>query len=306
MALLDNIPGWKVFSTGIGIAALGIVGFLVYTFFLATPNDLKELEEQAVQNAIEEVANIYTQKVQQHGQQRVIVMPVKGDTTNEQIREMLIARLNGFDDDAVEAKKPDSPSLEERAISIFNKVAKDEETERDPAAVFEDAGEVDEVISVAVTKKWAGRDSGVCKLDVTRIVKDDGTAERKAAVLETKHITGLSGTAIQTGEEEVEDGPGFWSGFGKFMLGLLIVFATVAILPFLSWPFAKAAFRADSNAANGMLLVGLTVLDLATLFAVSWLFAEAAFNTTAVISAGLLLPLALVWNLRLLNFIEEQ
>ena len=306
MALLDNIPGWKVFSTGIGIAALVVVGYFVYAWFFATPDDLKELEEKAVHNAIEEVAKIYSDKVQKHGQQRVIVMPVSGDTTNEQIREMLIARLNGFEDDAVQAKKPDSPSLEERAISIFNKVAKDEESERDPAKVFEDAGEVDEVLSIDVVKKWAGRDSGVCKLDVTRIVKEDDTEERKAAVLDTVRYTGLSGTALDTGEEDVEEGPGFLSGFGRYMLGLLIVLVATAVLPFLSWPLAKAAFKADSNAANGALLVGLTVVDIAALFGVSWWLAESTFNTAAVISAGLLLPVALVWNLRLLNFIEEQ
>jgi hypothetical protein len=53
---------------------------------------------------------------------------------------------------------------------------------------------------------------------------------------------------------------------------------------------------------NAGVLTALTVLDLAVLFAL----AGFAFTTTAVVSAGLLLPVAALYNLRLMNFIEEQ
>ena len=52
LALLDNIPGWKVFSAGVGIAALALVGYLAYVWFIAGPDDLKEKQQQAVDDAL--------------------------------------------------------------------------------------------------------------------------------------------------------------------------------------------------------------------------------------------------------------
>jgi hypothetical protein len=302
VALLDNIPGWKVFSTGIGIAALAVVGYFVYVWFIASPSDLKPLQEQAAEHALEQVAEKYASKVREQGPQNVVVMPVAGDTTNAQIRAMLISRLNRIE--GVTADVPRSPTLEQRAGALVRGLIDKDDEKQDPQAVFEDAGEADEVLTARVEQNWSGADSGIVTLDVFRIVRDD-TPERKARVLEPERIKGLSGTA-RPGDEPEESGPGFWSGLGKFVVGLLIVLAVVAVLPFLSWPLARAAFRADSNAANGALLVGLTALDLTALFTVGWLLAGTVFSTTTVVSAGLLLPLALVWNLRLLNFIEEQ
>ena len=49
MALMDNIPGWKVFSAGIGLAALALVGYFAYVWFVQGPDDLKELQDHAVE-----------------------------------------------------------------------------------------------------------------------------------------------------------------------------------------------------------------------------------------------------------------
>lgn len=307
MALLDNIPGWKVFSTGIGIAALVVIGYFAYVWFIKGPDDLKELQQQAVNNALDQLAKEYEEKVRLYGEQVVVVMPVRGQETSEgQIRYMIIDRLKEVE--GVRADVPRDPSLDERATKVIKGIFEKEDGAEgpDPTEVFKDSGEADEVLAVTVDKLTSTADNGVCIIDFVRIVRDESSAKRDGKIDGPKRITGRSGAAAVDGEEEADTGPGFWSGFGKFMLGLLIVLAMVAILPFLSWPLAKAAFKADSNAANGGLLVGLTVLDLTALFVISWLFAESAFNTTAVVSAALLLPVALVWNLRLLNFIEEQ
>ena len=302
MALLDNIPGWKVFSTGLGIAALCVVGYFVYAWFIAGPDDLKEKQQGAVEDALNQLAAKYEEKVRLEGDQNVVVMPVSGQETSEgQIRHMIINRLGQVA--GIKAAVPKDPTLEERAIGVL-KSALDKEVEGpDPTAVFEKSGEADEVLSVHVDKLWSGPDNGVCIIDVTRIVRDN-TPERKARVLDAERITGRSGAG--TVNEVTDSGPGFWAGFGKFIFGLLVVLAVTAILPFMSWPLAKAAFNADSNAANGALLIGLTVLDMAAVFVFSALATASAFSTTSIVSAGLLLPLALVWNLRLLNFIEER
>ncbi len=295
---MDNIPGWKVFSAGIGIAALAVVGFLIWNFFFKGPDDLKELQDKAVVNALDQLAAEFAEKVRTRGEQRVIVMPVHKDTSNGQIRDMLIDRLNSVE--GVQADVPREPSLEERAGAIVRSLIDKDEEQPDPAAVFENAAEADEVVSVTVAKLWSGADSGVCDLDVYRIARDD-SMERKARILEPQRIKGLSGTAVVEGEPE-DTGPGFWSNVGGFLWRMLAVLAAAAIMPFLSWPLAKAAFKQDSNLFNAALLFGLTALDLLVLFAL----VSFEFTTTAVISAGLLLPVAMIYNFRMLNFIEEQ
>jgi len=46
----------------------------------------------------------------------------------------------------------------------------------------------------------------------------------------------------------------------------------------------------------------LTALDVLVLFALVGF----EFSTTALVCAGLLLPVAVIWNLRMLNLIEER
>lgn len=299
MALFENIPGWKVFSTGIGIAALALLGYFGWKWFVAGPDDLKRLQHEATVNALDQVAEVYAKKVRGEGEQRVIVMPVVDDTSNGQIRMMLMDRLNAVE--GVKADVPRDPTLEERATAVLKSLLDKNATEKpDPTAVFEQSGEADEVISVDVVKLWSGADSGICTLDLTRIVRAEG-GERIASVLPPQQIKGLSGTALPT-DEATETGPSFWSQLGGFLWRALVVLAAAAIMPFLSWPLAKAAFARDSNALNGALLVVLTGADLLVLFALVSFEA----STAAVVSAGLLLPAALIYNLRMLNFIEER
>jgi hypothetical protein len=298
LALLDNIPGWKVFSAGLGLAALALVGYFAWVWFVKGPDDLKELQNQAVVHALDQIAEQYTKKVREEGEQRVVVMPVRNDTSNGQIREMLISRLNKLE--GVQADVPRSPTLEERAGSLIKSLLKEEENQLDPNTVFEEAAEADEVISVGVDKLWSGADSGICTLDVIRVVRAD-SLKREASVLPMERIKGLSGSA-RPGDEPDDSGPGFGSALLGFLWRLLVVLAATAIMPFLSWPAAKAAFRADSNAMNGALLFGLTALDLLVLFAL----VAFEFSTTVIVCAVLLLPVALIWNLRMLNFIEER
>ncbi len=298
MALLDNIPGWKVFSAGLGLAALALVGYFAWVWFVKGPDDLKELQNQAVVHALDQIAENYTKKVREEGEQRVVVMPVRNDTSNGQIREMLISRLNKIE--GVKADVPRSPTLEERAGSLIKSLLKEEENQLDPNTVFEEAAEAGEVISVGVDKLWSGADSGICTLDVIRVVRAD-SLKREASVLPMERIKGLSGSA-RPGDEPDESGPGFGTALLGFLWRLVVVLAATAIMPFLSWPAAKAAFRADSNAMNAGLLFGLTALDLLVLFAL----VAFEFSTTVVVCAVLLLPVALIWNLRMLNFIEER
>lgn len=296
MAILDNIPGWKIFSTGIGIAALIVVGWLVYRWQFATPSDLKQLQEDATVHALDQFAQTYVEKVRMEGEQRIVVMPVLKDTSNGQIREMIIKRLNKVE--GVKADVPRDPSLEERATEMIKSVIKKDESRPDPMAVFAKSAEADEVISVSVEKLWSGTDSGICELDVIRIVRD----KDKASVEPTLSIKGLSGTARTEPGTVDEDGPGFWSTLGGFLWRMLAVLAATAALPFLAWPGIKAALRADSNAVNGGLLFVMTVVDVVVLFAL----VSFQFSTTAVVSAGLLLPAALLYNFRMMNFIEER
>lgn len=300
MAIFDNIPGWKVFSAGIGLAALALVGFFVWKFWFATPVDLKELQEKAVTHALDQLAERYKQKVLEQGEQRVIVMPVQKDTSNGQIREMLIRRLNKVD--GVKATKPADPNMEERAGAIVRSLINKEEQKPDPAEVFAESAEADEVLTVAVFKLWSGADSGICQLDVYRIVRDDNQ-ERTPRIVDPDRIKGLSGTAVIDTEPDTEGGAGFWSTLGGFMWRMLVVLAAAAAMPFLFWPAAKFAFSRDSNAMNAGLLVIMTVLDVLILFMLDGMF---SFTITAVVCAGLLLPAALLYNFRMLNWIEEQ
>ena len=298
MALLDNIPGWKVFSAGIGVAALVLVGYFAYVWFVKGPDDLKELQNHAVEDALNQISEKYRQKVREEGEQRVVVMPVLKDTSNGQIRDMLMGRLNEIE--GIKADVPRDPTLEERATSLIKSVVNKDDEKPDPNDVFENSGEADEVLSVSVDKLWSGADSGICTLDVLRIVRGSGL-ERKASTLPMERIKGLSGTAKADDEPE-DTGPGFWSTAGWFLLQLLIVLAGTAIMPFLSWPAAKAAFRQDSNGLNAAMLFGLTAMDLLVLFAA----VKFEFSTTAIVCAVILVPVALIWNLRMLNFIEEH
>lgn len=299
MALMDNIPGWKVFSAGVGIAALAVVGYFLYQWFLASPDDLKPLQRQAVEHALEELAVTYQQEVTDRGPRNVVVMAVQGDTSNAQIRSMVIDRLD--DIEGITATDAPSPGLERRAGALVRSLVRDEpEEDRNPAEVFEDAAEADEVLTLRVEQLWSGADSGIFEVDVYRIARDDSD-ERKPVILDPERIKGLSGTGLPA-EDRADPGPGFWSRTGSFLWRAIVVLAAAAIMPFLSWPLARVAFRRDSNLMNASLLLGLTALDLLVLFAL------AAFevSTAAMIGAAILLPVALIWNLRVLNFIEEQ
>lgn len=295
---MDNIPGWKIFSAGVGIAGLCVLGYFCYQWFLASPSDLKKLQEEAAGRALDELARIYVEKVRTEGEQVVVVMPVQKDTSNGQIRSLLMSRLNSIE--GVKADKPRDPTLDERAAAVFKSMVNKDAEKPDPNTVFAQSAEADEVISISVEKLWSGADSGICEIDVYRITRDSGT-ERKARVEEPQRIKGLSGTAVPP-EDAPDEGPGFWSGLGGFLWRMLAVLAATALLPFIAWPGVKAALRADSNAINAGVLTALTVLDLVVLFAL----AGFTFTTTAVVSAGLLLPVAALYNLRLMNFIEEQ
>lgn len=301
---MDNIPGWKVFSAGIGIAGLAVVGYFAYTWFIAGPDDLKELQEQAVEDSLNQLAEKYEEKVRLYGEQVVVVMPVRGqETSGGQIRHMIIDRLNEVE--GINADVPRDPSLDERATSVlkgvFEKDGNDEGP--DPTDVFKDSGEADEVLGVTVDKISSTADNGVCILDIVRIVRDEQTSERRGKILSTERITGRSGAAALEPDADTDTGPGFWATVGGFLLAALIVLGSTAVLPFMSWPLAKVAFKQDSNAMNAGLLLGLTTLELAVLFMLSLL----GYSTTSlVVSAALLLPVALVWNLKVLNFIEEQ
>ncbi|MCB9932598.1 MAG: hypothetical protein H6841_04160 [Planctomycetes bacterium] len=299
MALLDNIPGWKVFSAGIGLAALALVGYFAWVWFVKGPDDLKELQNQAAEHALDQVAEEYRKQVLDRGEIRLIVMPVRSDTSNGQIRDMLIKRLNAVE--GVKADVPRNPTLEERASGVIRSLLDKDETPPDPAAVFEDAAEADEVLSVKVEKLWSGADSGICTLEVIRIVGKQKEEGREARIEAAVYYKGLSGSA-RPGDEPDDSGPGFGSALLGFLWRLVVVLAATAIMPFLSWPAAKAAFRQDSNAMNAGLLFVLTALDLLVLFAL----VAFEFSTTAIVCAVLLLPVALIWNLRMLNFIEER
>lgn len=295
MALLDNIPGFKVFSVGIGLAALALVGWLVYSHFFRPPSDLKTLQRDALEHALEKMAEHYTGVVRERGEQRVVVMPVLGDTSNGEIRARLLERLNSVA--GLKAVKPPDPDLEERATGIFKSVL-GKQTPDDPQKVFEKAAEADEVIQVRATVK-SGADSGRCELDVMRIVRSPDK-ERKASIGDPLAITGLSGSARVI--EDEGGGGGFWAATWGVIWRLLVVLAAVAVVPFASWPVSKWVFARDSNTANGLLLLALTLLDVAILFAT----VAFEFSTAVVVCALILLPVAGLVNLRVLNLIEER
>ena len=125
--------------------------------------------------------------------------PVLKDTSNGQIRDMLMGRLNEIE--GIKADVPRDPTLEERATSLIKSVVNKDDEKPDPNDVFENSGEADEVLSVSVDKLWSGADSGICTLDVLRIVRGSGL-ERKASTLPMERIKGLSGTAKADDEPE--------------------------------------------------------------------------------------------------------
>ncbi|GIK52398.1 MAG: hypothetical protein BroJett014_13710 [Planctomycetota bacterium] len=296
MALLDNIPGFKVFSVGVGLAALALVGWLVYANFFKPPDDLKELQREALSDALERLSEHYADQVRRLGEQRVVVMPVLGDTTNGEIRHRTFERLNAVA--GVKAIKPPDPDLEERATGIFKSILGKQPNEADPAKVFERAGEADEVIQISA-KVVSGADSGRCDFQVMRIVRAAGK-DRAASIGETLTITGLSGSAKPQAAED--DGSGFWASLWAVVWRALAVLAATAALPFMSWPLARFVFARDSNTLNGLLWLGLTLLDVAVLFAT----VSFELSTPAVVCALLLLPLGGFINLRVLNAIEEH
>lgn len=295
MALLDNIPGFKVFSIGIGLAALALIGWLVWSNFFKAPSDLKTLQRAALEDALENLAEQYTKVVQQSGEQRLVVMPVVGDTTNGEIRARTIERLNAVT--GIKAIKPPDPDLEERFNAYVKGVLGKDSAKPDPAKVLEQSGEVDEVMQIRSETK-SGADAGKCTLDIIRVVRD---ANHKPVSADPLVITGLSGSA-KASEEESHSGPGFWASTWGVIWRLLIVLAALAVVPFASWPLSKFVFSRDSNWANGLLLLGLTLLDVAVLFA------TVAFelSTAVVVCALVLLPVAALVNLRVLNIIEEN
>jgi hypothetical protein len=300
LALFDNIPGWKVFSTGIGIAGLAVVGYFIWVWFFAVPDDLKPLQRQAADHALDLLAEEYAAKVRFEGPQNVVVMAVHGDTTNNQIREMLMRRLNRLE--GVSADVPRSPTLEQRAGALVRGLIRDRgEADPDPSAVFEDAGEADEVLTLSVTRNWSGADSGIFEIEVYRIARDD-TPERTPVVLDMQRIRGLSGTARTDDTPLVAAGPGFWSHLWAWLWRAAVVLVVTAALPFLTWPGLRVAFRQDSNALNGGLLMLLTAVDVLLVF----VLVGFAFTTAAVISAAILLPVALLYNFRILNVLETQ
>lgn len=304
MAILDNIPGWKVFSTGIGIALLCVVGYFAYSWFWASPADLSPLEEQAVEAAVDKIVQEYVDKVKSDGDQDIVVMPVRGDTTNDQIRTTLLDRLNAAD--GVRASKPKDPTLEERATKIFKELWRsDDGTEEgpDPSRVFEDSGEIEEVLSVQKEKLFGGRESSICKLNVRRLekfTKQDTTIEITA--IPPKQYIGKGGTAAVDDTIDPEAGIGFGWLLLAFLWRVLAVAAFAVFFPFILGPALRAVFRQDNNLLNAGIWLFLTAADIVLIFAL------VSFNpgVTAIIGASILLPFALFYNLKAMNYIEEQ
>lgn len=305
MALLDNIPGWKIFSTGIGIAALCVAGFFAYQWVWASPDDLRPLKKQAVDAAVAQVIEKYESKVKVEGEQTVVVMPVRGDTTNDQIRTAIIDGLNATG--TIKADKPRKSKLEERATTVFKELwtgSDDAKDEVDASDVFDESPEVDEVLSISVEKLFAGAETSICKLNVYRIekfTKKDTSVEIR--VLDPIQIKGLGGTAATDNTVDAEsEGSSVWESIGGFLWRTLVVVAFAIFLPLLLAPGLRAVFRQDNNLLNAGSWLFMTVADIVLVFALVS-FAPGAFT---VIAASILLPCVLVYNLKAMNAIEEQ
>jgi hypothetical protein len=303
LAILDNIPGWKVFSGGIGVAALCVVGYFAYNAFWAPPDDLPPLKEYAVDAAVAQVVEIYEKKTKEEGNQKVVVMPVKDDTTNDQIRASVLSGLTAA---GIDAEKPKDPTLEERATLVFKELwhgDSESKDEVDPSRVFDDSPEVDEVLSIKVEKLYAGVESSVCKLNVYRIEKfTDSKTKTHIRILDPVQIKGMGGTAAEDDSIDPEEGPGIWSSVGGFLWRALVVLAFALFFPFLVAPGLRAVFRQDNNLLNAGVWLFLTSADIVLIFAL----VSFSPGTATIVGASILLPCALFYNLKAMNYIEEQ
>ncbi len=298
MAILDNIPGWKVFSTGIGVAGLGLVAFLAWSWFLKTPEDLKPLEREAFEDALDRLARKYEEEVRKRGQLRIVLMPVQDETSNGEKRIRAFSRLNAVA--GLKAVKPPDPDLEQRAISIFKGVITGKDEPVDAARVFDRASEADEVLTIEAPVK-AGADAGRCDLIAVRIVRD-GEDRKKADVAPVWNIEGLSGSARLPAEAPSGTGPSFWSGLWEVFWRVLVVLAALLIVPFAGLPVARLIFKLDSNLANGLYLGLLTLADVAVMLAL----VNFQFAWWIVVLAVCVLCAGLYVNLRVLNALEEN
>ncbi|MCC6572219.1 MAG: hypothetical protein IT462_00380 [Planctomycetes bacterium] len=295
--MLNSIPGWKVFSTGIGIAGLGIVAFFLWSWFLKAPDDLKPLEREAYEDALNRLAGRYEEEVRKRGQLRVVLMPVQDETSHGEKRERAFGRLNATP--GLKVIKPPDPDLESRAITIFKGVIGNKEEPVEPAKVFDRAAEADEVLTLQAPVK-AGADSGRCDLIAVRIVRDSED-RKKATVAEPWNIEGLSGAA-RVASTPAATGPGFWSNAWDVTWRVLVMLSALVVIAFAGLPVARLIFRLDSNLVNGVYLGVLTLGDIAVLLALCgfqfawWIIALAV---VVMLAGGFI-------NLRVLNAMEEN
>ena len=297
MGLMDKIPGWKVFSTGIGVAGLGLVGFLLWSWFLKLPEDLKPLERDAYEDAVNRLAKRYEEETRKRGQLRVVLMPVQDETSHGEKRERAFARLNATP--GLKVIKPPDPDLEQRAVSIFKSVIGSKETPIEPAKVFERAAEADEVLTLQAPVK-AGADSGRCDLIAVRIVRD-AEDRKQATVAEPWIIEGVSGAAALP-VDSGPSGPGFWPGAWSVTWRVLVALLALVVVPFAGLPVARLIFKLDSNLANGVYFGLLTLADAVVVLALAgfqfawWI---ALLSVIALLAGGFI-------NLRVLNALEEN
>ena len=287
------VPGLKVFSALVGLAAFALLAAFVYDRFIASPQDLADLEAEALDAAVEEATATLEAFARAHQYHGVAVAPFEGDTLNTQAAGALRSALNAVDGLSVHEESL-TDELKQLLPGSADSTDDPVKSQAHAQQLVADTQGVDFVVFGEFTS-WRAPDGEQAKVTLALTAQGD-TAER----LVSKQFTH---TAPEAGAaSDVTVGGVFGSVWGVLWRSAAFLVFAFLVPIVLGW-FAGPAFDADSNAANAAVLVGFAVVDAGAVWALLGFGGMAIGGIVALVLAVLV---SAPWNYHVLSVIEER
>lgn len=296
------IPGWRVFSTLIGLTLFVLLAVIVYENVFAGPDELTPSETRVIDGLMEEISVEVQEFADEHQLRSIEVNRLRGDTPSGQVTLQVRNRLDRALSDAG-VRVVGTGFTTRLRDSVFREIGEiDEEEEREEIEAqlakardeireqVEKASLIDFVLYGSVSTEKLGDDAEVT-LDLHLQGAEEGMHRNIRAQLSTlDELPASTGDGIQIG------------GFAEFLWRLIVFLIVGFFLPVVTGPLAMYAFRMESNAVNFLMLSLITVAA----GLVAWTLTGFGTGGWAIVAVLLALAASGFWNYRVLDEWERR